>query len=52
MIIIALFTYYVSVAMDLPFLKRFLEMALISLGVASVTFGISFFIRKFWNIEI
>lgn len=52
MIIIALFTYYVSVAMDLPFLKRFLEMALISLGVASITFGIGFFIRKFWNIEI
>lgn len=52
MIIIALFTYYVSVAMDLPFLKRFLEMALISLGVATITFGIGFFIRKFWNIEI
>jgi VIT1/CCC1 family predicted Fe2+/Mn2+ transporter len=52
MIIIALFTYYVSIAMDLPFLRRFLEMAVISLGVASVTFGIGFFIRKFWNIEI
>ncbi len=52
MIIIALFTYYVSVAMELPFLKRFLEMALISLGVASVTFGIGFFIRKIWNIDI
>ncbi len=52
MIIIALFTFYVSVAMELPFIRRFLEMALISLGVAAITFGIGFFIRKFWNIEI
>ncbi len=52
MIIIALFTYYVSIAMDLHFFKRFLEMALISFGVAAITFGIGFFIRKFWNIEI
>lgn len=52
MIIIALFTFYVSVAMDLPFFKRFFEMAGISLGVALITFCIGFFIRKFWNIEI
>lgn len=52
MIIIALFTFYVSVAMDLPFFKRFAEMASISLGVAAITFFIGFLIRKFWNIEI
>lgn len=52
MLIIALFTFYISVAMELPFIKRFLEMSIISLGVAAITFAIGFFIRKFWNIEI
>jgi VIT1/CCC1 family predicted Fe2+/Mn2+ transporter len=52
MLIIALFTFYISVAMDQPFTKRFFEMAGISIGVATITFCISLVIRKFWNIEM
>jgi VIT1/CCC1 family predicted Fe2+/Mn2+ transporter len=51
-IVIFIFTFYVSVAKDIPFKKRFLEMALISLGVAALTFTISFVIRTFLNIEL
>ena len=52
LLVIFLFTYYISVAKDLPFGKRFLEMALISLGVAGLTFAIGFLIRAFLNVEI
>jgi VIT1/CCC1 family predicted Fe2+/Mn2+ transporter len=50
--IIFLFTFYISVAKDLPFKKRFLEMTAISLGVAGLTFTIGFLLRTFLNIEI
>jgi VIT1/CCC1 family predicted Fe2+/Mn2+ transporter len=50
--IIALFTFYISVAKGLPFRRRFLEMVAISLGVASLTFGIGFLIRMFFKIDI
>jgi VIT1/CCC1 family predicted Fe2+/Mn2+ transporter len=51
-IIILIFTYYISIAKDLDFEKRFSEMALISLGVAALSFGIGFLIRIFFNVEI
>jgi VIT1/CCC1 family predicted Fe2+/Mn2+ transporter len=51
-LIILGFTYYISVAKDLPFRKRFLEMALISLGVSAITFGIGLVIRRFLGIDI
>lgn len=51
-IAIAIFTYYVSVAKDIPFRNRFIEMALISLGIAALTFGIGFLIRTSLGIEI
>ncbi len=51
-LIILGFTYYISVAQDLPFGKRFLEMALISLGVASFSFFIGIVVKKFLGIEI
>lgn len=51
-IIIYLFNFYFSVAQDIPFKKRFLEMALISLGIAALSFGIGFLVRMFFNIEI
>ena len=47
-----MFSYYVSIARDLPLRKRFLEMALISLGVAAFSFGVGYFIRRFFGIEI
>lgn len=51
-LIIFFFNYYISVAKDLNFKKRFLEMALLSLGVAAFTFGISYFIRMFFGVEV
>ncbi|MCM8762798.1 MAG: VIT1/CCC1 transporter family protein [Candidatus Omnitrophica bacterium] len=51
-IIIAAFTYYISVAKELDFKKRFLEMAGISLGVAIINFGIGLIIRKVFGIEV
>jgi len=51
-IVIFVFTFYISVAKDLPFKKRFAEMTLISLGVAGLTFAIGFLIRAFLNVEI
>jgi VIT1/CCC1 family predicted Fe2+/Mn2+ transporter len=52
LIVILLFTFYVSVAKDLPFRKRFLEMATLSLCVAALTFAIGFLIRTFLEIDI
>lgn len=52
LLIIAFFTFYSSVTLDIPFAKRFFEMAGMSAGVATITFTIGFLIRKFWNIEI
>jgi VIT1/CCC1 family predicted Fe2+/Mn2+ transporter len=51
-IVIFLFTFYVSVAKDFPFKKRFLEMTLISIGIASLTFAIGFLIRISLGVEI
>lgn len=51
-LIIAFFNYYVSVAKDVPFRKRFLEMAGLSFGVAAVSFFIGFLLRSFLNIEV
>lgn len=51
-LIILLFTFYISVAQDLPFKKRFLEMAGISLGVSGLTFVIGFLVRQFFGIDV
>jgi VIT1/CCC1 family predicted Fe2+/Mn2+ transporter len=51
-LIILFFTYYVSVARDLPFRKRFSQMALISLGVAALSFAIGYVVREVIGIEI
>ncbi|HOB16409.1 MAG TPA: VIT1/CCC1 transporter family protein [Defluviitoga sp.] len=51
-IIILGFNFYISVAKDLPFKKRFLEMASISFGVAGLTFFIGFLVRITLGIEI
>jgi VIT1/CCC1 family predicted Fe2+/Mn2+ transporter len=51
-VIIMLFTYYTSVAKDLPFGKRFTEMALISLSVAAISFVIGILVKRFLGIEI
>ncbi|MEM3706120.1 MAG: VIT1/CCC1 transporter family protein [Candidatus Bathyarchaeia archaeon] len=51
-IVVFIFTFYVSVAKDLPFKRRFLEMTLISLGIACITFIIGFLIKASLNIEV
>ena len=51
-IVILIFTYYISVAKDTSFNKRFFEMAGISLGIAALTFVIGFFVRMAFNINI
>ncbi len=51
-LIIALFTYYVSVVKDQPFHARFFEMALLSLGVATLSFILGYFIRSALGVNI
>lgn len=50
--IIFFFNYYLAVVKDLSFRERFLEMVFLSLGVAAITFGIGFIIRKYLGFEI
>jgi len=51
-IIILAFSFYISVARDVSFKKRFLEMMLISLSIAAITFVIGFLARSLLHIEI
>jgi vacuolar iron transporter family protein len=46
------FNYYISVAKDLNFKRRFAEMAIISLGVSALTFGIGYLVRNALGIDI
>lgn len=50
-LIIAAYTFYISVAKEVPFRPRFLRMALISLGVAAISFGIGWVLQHFTGIE-
>ncbi len=51
-LIIAGFTYYTSVAQDQPFRSRFLEMALISITVAIVSFIVGILAKKFLGVDL
>ena len=51
-LIITAYTYYISVAKDISFKKRFVEMAVISLTVALICFGIGMIIKTVFNVEI
>jgi len=51
-LIIAFFNYYTSVAQDVSFKSRFLEMTGLSLGVAALSFLVGFALRSFLGIEI
>lgn len=51
-VIIALFNFYVSVAKETPFRRRFIEMAVLCLGVAVVSFVLGLLIRTFFDIDI
>ena len=50
--IIAGFTYYTSVAKDERFLARFLEMTLVSLGVAVLSFFVGILAKKLLGVDI
>jgi VIT1/CCC1 family predicted Fe2+/Mn2+ transporter len=50
--VIFLFTFYISVAKDLPFWRRFAEMLTISLGIAAISFVIGILIRTVLNINV
>jgi len=52
LLIISVFTYYISVAKELDFRKRFSEMAGISVGVAAINFVIGLVIRHTFGIEV
>jgi VIT1/CCC1 family predicted Fe2+/Mn2+ transporter len=52
LLIILLFTFYVSVAKELPFVNRFLEMASLSLSVAAVSFAIGYFVKSLFNVNV
>jgi len=52
MLIIFVFNFYISVAKDYVFRRRFLEMAGLSLGVAVLTFAIGYVIRRTLGIEV
>lgn len=50
--IIAIFNYYLAVAKRENFRKRFTEMAVISIGVAAISFIIGFVVKKYFGLEI
>jgi VIT1/CCC1 family predicted Fe2+/Mn2+ transporter len=51
-LIIAGFTYYTSVAQDLKFGSRFLEMAGISIGVAVISFFVGILAKELLGVDI
>jgi VIT1/CCC1 family predicted Fe2+/Mn2+ transporter len=51
-VIIVVFTFYISVAKELAFWNRFVEMAAVCLGVAAISFGIGYLTRILFGVEV
>lgn len=51
-LIVFLFTYYISVANDQPFRKRFTEMVVLSTVVGLISFGLGYLVRILFGIEV
>ncbi|WAC04965.1 MAG: VIT1/CCC1 transporter family protein [Methanoregula sp.] len=51
-LVIFLFTFYISVAKDLPFIRRFGEMVAISMGIAGISFVIGIIIRLVLHVDV
>ena len=51
-LIIAGFTYYTSIAQDQPFKSRFLEMAIISITVAVVSFAVGILAKQLLGVDV
>ena len=52
LLVIVIFTYYISVAKVLSFRKRFLEMAGLSLTIAAINFCIGWVIRSVFGVDL
>lgn len=52
LIIIFIFNFYISVANDYNFKKRFMEMASISTGIAALSFVIGYLVKNFLGFEV
>jgi VIT1/CCC1 family predicted Fe2+/Mn2+ transporter len=52
LLIITVFTYYTSVAQSRPFKSRFLEMAIISVTVAVISFFVGVLAKQLFGVEI
>ncbi len=51
-LVIASYAYYISIAKNISFKKRFVEMAVISIGVAIISFGIGLLIKNVFQINV
>jgi VIT1/CCC1 family predicted Fe2+/Mn2+ transporter len=51
-LIIAAFNYYYSIVKEEKFARRFSEMITLSMGVALLSFGVGFLLRKFLGVEV
>jgi vacuolar iron transporter family protein len=49
---IIIFNYYISVAKNLSFKKKFWEMTIISLSVAALSFGIGYLVKIWLNVNV
>lgn len=52
LLIIAAFNYYICVARDLPFRRRFIEMSSLSFGVAAFSFLLGFVMREVLGVSL
>jgi len=52
LLIIFVFNFYISVAKDLNFKKRFWEMTIISMGIAALSFGVGVLARMWLGVEV
>ncbi len=50
--LIVVFTFYIAVAKEISFKKRFFEMAPVTLGIAALTFFIGFLVKTFFQLEV
>lgn len=51
-LLIMLFNYYLATARDLDFKHRFLEMTIISLGVAALSFGVGYIMSRLLGVDV
>lgn len=51
-LIIFLYTFYITTSKDLKFFSRFIEMVIISLGIAVISFFVGLGLKKFLGIDV